>query len=611
MATVSQTDFNQALLDHQAGRLAEAEAVYRNFATQTPDNADVWHLLGALCQQKGAISEAQQYLDRALELNPDFPEALNTRGILLKDLGQLADAESDFRTALGLVPDFPQALTNLAEIRRLIGDFDEATKLNKQAIASAPDLASAHNNLGATQRDLSDFKAAIAAFKQALRLDPILVDAEINLVATLNLAGHAAEALILAQKAVEKAPDYAPTHNALGLIYFDSGMIEEASACFEKACHLDSDYGEAQGNFANCLARLNQLEDAIDHYDIALRTEPDNADIWANKAAALQAQNILIDALEAAETALQLSPDHADGHWNRGIARLISGDFTGGLADYEWRWRLPEFKTRQFNAPQLATLGEIDGKTVLIHSEQGYGDTIQFVRYVHLLVDHNPQKILLETHEPLKPLMAAMPAISQVYLRGESLPPFDAHIPIMSLPHLFDTTLETIPAKTPYLTAAAACTLDLSSETKLRIGLVWAGRPSHKNDRNRSIPIETLAPLYEVEKAAFYSLQLGKNTTDIASIPAITDLSTYLTDFAATAAIIEQLDLIITVDTAVAHLAGALAKKCWLLLPFAPDWRWLLERNDSPWYASIKLFRQSEPGDWPAVIKAVVQELEN
>jgi len=615
MTALSQIDLNDALAAHQAGRLDEAEAVYRKFAAETPENADVWHLLGALSQQKGIIQDAQQYLDRALELNPDFPEALNTRGILLKDLGQLPAAENDFRKALGLVPDFPQALTNLAEIRRLIGDFDDATKLNKQAIAIAPDLASAHNNLGATLRDLSDFKAAITAFKHALDLDPNLVDAEINLATTLNLAGSADEALIVAQKATEKSPDYAPAHNALGLIYYDSEMIDEASICFEKACYLNSDYSEAQANFANCLTRLNQPEDALDHFDIALRIAPDNADFWANKAAALQAQNNIAGALEAAEQALQLNPNHADGHWNRGIARLISGDFRGGFADYEWRWQLPEFNARQFSAPQLTTIGDIAGKSVLIHSEQGYGDTIQFIRYVQLLANHNPQAIYLETHEPLKPLMAAVAGIEQVYLRGETLPVFDAHIPIMSLPYLFATTIETIPAETPYLTPAADCPVDFAGdfadETKPRIGLVWAGRPSHKNDRNRSLPFTVLAPLFKLENAAIYSLQLGENANDIATIPTITDLSAQLTDFAATAAIIEQLDLIITVDTAVAHLAGALAKKCWVLLPFAPDWRWLLGRNDSPWYASVKLFRQAAPGDWPAVVKAVTRELTN
>ncbi len=608
MATLSQNDLENALVAHQAGRLAEAEAVYRQFGAEMPDNADVWHLLGALCQQKGVIPEAQQYLDRAIELNPDFPEALNTRSILLKELGQLPAAERDLRKALSLVPEFPQALTNLAEIRRLSGDFDEATKLNKQAITLAPELASAHNNLGATHRDLSDFDAAIAAFRHALSLEPILTDAEINLAATLNLAGSAEEALSVAQQAAANAPDYAPARNALGLIYFDSGMISEARRCFEKACLLDSEYGEAQGNLANSLTRLNLLDEAINRFGIALKVAPDNADIWANKAAALQAQNKIGEALEAAEQALKLSPDHADGHWNRGIARLVSGDLKSGFTDYEWRWQLPEFKSRDFDAPQLKNTGDITGKTILIHAEQGYGDTLQFVRYIQLIAEQNPQAIYLETHEPLKSLMTTVPNIAQVYLQGETLPSFDVHIPIMSLPHLFGTSLKTIPADTPYLTAPAESPIDLSKEPKTKIGLVWAGRPSHKNDRNRSLPVEALTPLFEVENIACYSLQLGENVNDISTIPAITDLSSHLTDFAATAAIIEQLDLIITVDTAVAHLAGALAKKCWVLLPFAPDWRWLLERNDSPWYASVKLFRQAAPGDWPNVIERVCQE---
>ena len=612
MTPLSQNELIQALIAHQEGRLDEAEKLYRQLAEVAPDNADIWHLLGALCHQNGDIAQAEQYLDRAIELEPNFAEALNSRGILNKDTGQLVAAEQDFRAALTLIPHFPQSLTNLADICRLKGNFKEAETLNDQALKLAPDLAPAHNNLGAIKRDLSNLEAACEAFQKALELDPTLSDAAINLALTLNTMGETTKAIQTATEANRQAPDYAPAKNCLGTIYFDSGRIKNAHKYFKEAVILDPEYADGHNNLANSLTKLGNLTAAHQYYDIALKISPENPDYWGNKAATFLAENKISGALSAVEKALNIQPDHADATWNRAISRLISGDLAPGFTDYEARWRLPEFKRRKIDCPLWQ--GEpLAGKTLLLYSEQGYGDTLQFIRYVSLLAAQNPKAIYLETHEPLRNLLSQITEIDQIFVRGEALARSDYHLPIMSLAHLCGTTLATIPATSSYLNAPAnkiaGLTLDSDSETKSKIGLVWAGRPTHKNDRNRSLSLGALMPLTENKRVQFYSLQLGKAQNDLVAQSAIIDLSSYLTDFSATATLINQLDLVITVDTAVAHLAGALGAKCWVLLPFAPDWRWLLDRNDSPWYPSLTLFRQSDPGEWEPVINDIAQAL--
>lgn len=611
MASHSQNDLNKALLAHQEGRLKDAEALYRHALESTPDNADIWHLLGALSHQKGADREAEEYLNRALELLPNFPEALNTRGILLKDSGRLSKAEDDFRAALQEVPNFAQALTNLADTLRLTGAFNEAKELSEQAIQAAPDLAAAFNNLGAIERDLSHLEEACRAFEKALELDPGLIDAAINLATTLALRGEGASALRTAKRAVQKAPDYAPAQNCLGSLHFDNENIEEAHLCFKTAAALEPDYAEAHNNLANTLTRLGKLEDAQDHYDKALEKEPENPDFWANKAAAFQAQNDIAACLKACEKALKINPNHADARWNRAMARLISGDLAGGFADYQARWALPEFSRRSLPAAEWA--GEdLAGKSILLHSEQGFGDTLQFIRYAALLKAQKPTAIYLETPAPLCRLLAPMAALTDVFKQGETLPKTDYHAPLLSLPYLCKTTLDTVLATLPYLYAPrdiADFPGGIDNETMTNIGLVWAGRPSHKNDRNRTLSFKSLLPLFNVNNTQFFSLQLGDAQKELSASAKVIDISGYLEDFAATAALIEPLDLIITVDTALAHLAGAMGKKCWVMLPFAPDWRWLLDRDESPWYPSLTLFRQPRPGDWATVIQHITEKL--
>ena len=606
------SNITKALGAHQTGNLKEAEKLYLKCIRITPNDSNGWYLYGALCHQIGKTSQAKEYLDRSIELTANFPEALNIRGILYKENGQMTEAEHDFRAALSLNPTFAEAMTNLADTCRLTDNHTEAKQLNNRAIKLAPGLAPAHNNRGAIEKELGNLEIAELAFRAAINLDPNFIDPVINLIITLRMLGQTDIALQKAIKTVKKVPKYAPAHNSLGLVYYDLDRNKEARDSFKRACANDPNCADAHNNLGITLTRLDCLSEANHHYNIALKLEPKNPSFLANKATNFQAENRVGEAIKACNTALNAEPNHADARWNRGIARLISGDLIGGFADYEARWLLPEFKNRRFSS-QLWQNEDLKGKSILIYSEQGFGDTIQFIRYVALLAKQKPKAIYLETHKPLINLLKKSNGIDVVFNTGDNLPKSDYHIPLMSLPHRFKATLENIPKKTPYLQVTENSRyLFENSQLKqknMKIGLVWTGRKSHKNDKNRSLPLNFCRPFLKDPNIQFYSLQVGGAEECKKYSNHIIDLSAYLTDFVATGAILNKLDLVITVDTALAHLAGSLGVKCWIMLPFAPDWRWQLNDHYTPWYSSVRLFRQQKRNNWKSVVDEITSKL--
>jgi tetratricopeptide (TPR) repeat protein len=603
---------DKALLAHKKGCLKEAEEIYRVIIKTAPNDCNALHLLGALCHETGNIKEARKHLNKCIKMAPDFYQALNTRGILEKSIGQIEQADLDFRAALTLAPDFPEILTNLADTCRIRGKIQEAERLNSLAIGLAPTFSAAYNNQGAIERELGNLQMASKAFQTALKLDPDLHDAAINLAITLKKLGQTKLAKKIIKTTIKKSVNYAPAHNCLGLIYFDLGENKRAKNSFAEACRINQNYPEAHSNLGNSLTRLNQIAAAQDHFDIALTLEPSNPDFWSNKAASLQADNRIKDGIDACNKALAINPNHRDSQWNRAIAYLISGNLLDGFAAYETRWHLPEFKNRSFNS-QPWKGQNLKNKTILVYSEQGFGDSIQFVRYISLLCAQRPRAVYIETHKALNKLFKSIPMISKIYNKGERLPKSDYHIALMSLPHRFKTTLKTIPKVTPYLATKTKSPYKFAtkSDKKIsRVGLVWGGRKTHKNDHNRSIAFNLYQPFLKNPNIQFYSLQKGRSKEYNDSSSTVIDLSGYLTDFAITRSILQNLDLVITVDTAMAHLTGSLGIKCWVILPFAPDWRWLLDRNDSPWYPSIQLFRQGEQNKWGDVINQITSALQ-
>jgi len=577
MGTASIAENLSVAFQHfQAGRLSEAERDCREILAADPEQDAAMHLLGLIALHGGRAVLAVEWIGKACARNPQNAEACGNLGIALKAVGELDRAAASFERAVKLNPGYAEAWTNLGNLRLAQARLDEAIGCHRRAIAARPDYALGWCNLG----------IALGAS---------------------NLPDDAAEALVSFKRALELNPRFVEAHNNLGLLLQDRGDTLRALDEFDQALFLRPDYAEAHNNRGFALESLGRVKEAAIEYGYALRQKPDYAEAHNNRGGLLQAQGELAPAMACFNRALQLKPDFAIAHYNRALLSLLLGDFETGFREYEWRWGfLPR---RQFSMPLWH--GEpLAGKRILLHAEQGLGDAIQFLRYLPLVAAAGGE-VILEVGEPLLRLAQAMPEVSHVLPAGEPPPECDWHCPLMSLPLAFKTRPDTIPARMPYLEVPEAARrkadqLPLAGPG-LRVGLVWAGNPKHKKDRDRSIPMRMLEGLLNLKGASFFSLQMGAAAEDLARANelGITDLAPQIEDLADTAALIRRLDLVISVDTAVAHLAGALGAPAWVLLPFAPDWRWLLKRNDSPWYPSIRLFRQPWPRDWAAAVDVI------
>ncbi|MGO8921223.1 MAG: tetratricopeptide repeat protein [Stellaceae bacterium] len=415
---------------------------------------------------------------------------------------------------------------------------------------------------------------------------------------------------------VEDPDDFDGLHG-LGIIRAQQGMPDEAIALISAALERDAASPHAHNNLANALQMRGRHAHAIEHYERALALKPDYVEAHRNLAAALRALNRHAAAIARFEQAIALQPDDAEAHLNAALAHLALGDFAVGWREYEWRWRHGGggFQKPAFAQPRWLGEGDLAGRTMLLYAEQGLGDTLQFARYVPLLAERGA-RIVLEVQDGVRALLSRLPGVVACCAQGEALPPFDYHSPLLSLPLALGTRLETIPAEVPYLAPPAATVARWRSRLRgtrgFKVGVVWAGSATHCNDRNRSVPLELLRGLLSGPGVRFLSLQKELRAGDAAllrSLAGLRLLGEELEDFTDTAAVISLLDLVITVDTAVAHLAGALGKKVWILLPFSPDWRWLLAREDSPWYPSARLFRQPATGDWASVLARVATAL--
>jgi tetratricopeptide (TPR) repeat protein len=446
-------------------------------------------------------------------------------------------------------------------------------------------------------------------------LRPDSADAHYNLANTLALEGKLESAIVELNEALRLQPGLTKARNNLGNVLRTLDRPEEAAEQFAQIPPGDPEFSGAYTNMGLALLDMGRHEDAIAAIQQTLAIEPDTAEAWCNLGVVHHARNELDQAMACYERARELKPDLSKVRMNIGLIHLVRGEFEEGWENYEWRWERAPLQRRDFKQPQWK--GEpLNGARILLHAEQGYGDTLEFLRYVPM-VQKAGGTVVLEVQERLVRMARALPGVAEVVKEDDPLPPFDWHCPLLSLPPAFGTRLETIPAETPYVyvpeeARQKAAALDLNGEG-LKIGLNWAGNPSFLHDiyRFRSIALAGLAPLLGVEGARFYSLQIGPEAEQLAqSRWPLTNLGALAGDMADTAAQMERMDLIVTVDTSVAHLAGALGKPTWVLMPYTPDWRWLLEREDTPWYPSMRLFRQQRPGEWGPVVERVRTELE-
>jgi tetratricopeptide (TPR) repeat protein len=496
------------------------------------------------------------------------------------------------------------------------GDLVNADRLYAAVLQHEPENFDALHGLGQLHCQYRRFDSALALIQTALRIDRQRADGFSSLGLVFYYLRRLKDALTSFDEGLRIEPGNAELLNQRGVALLELDRIDEAIASFERALAADSGLLDALGNYGNALFKLNRPAEAIAAYDRALTVVPDNAPLLTNRAIALRRLDRSQEALMSVSRALAVKPDFAAAQFVESLVRLALGDFRAGWRGYESRWQGKNLSAQRRNFTVPLWLGEasLEGKTILLHAEQGFGDTIQFVRYAPLVAARGA-KVMLEVQRELVRLFAGMKGVDRVIGRGEALPPFDLHCPLLSLPLAFRTELATIPAPVPYINAASGDVRlwrELMPQGRPRIGVVWSGDPAHDNDANRSIGLATLAPLFAMADVDFVSLQYRIRDEDEALLPDCPNLlrlEKSFGDFADTAAVIESLDAVISIDSAVAHLAGAMGKQLFLLLPLGADFRWLRERADSPWYPSARLFQQPQFGDWSSAIEAVSQEL--
>lgn len=496
--------------------------------------------------------------------------------------GRLHEAESLLRQILGQKPDHPDALHLLGLIAHHGGHHEAAIELLRRAIVGLPEAADLYANLGAVLGSLRRYDQAIEQYRRALALDPGHPDAHNNLGNAFARTSQRSEAEAEFRRALELRSPFPEAINNLGLVIRDQGRSQEAVSYFHQAIALRPNYAEAYNNLGATLERLGRHPESMAAYHQALAR-------W---------------------------PDFAEAQFNLGLSLLLQGDFEQGWPLYDARRRMIDASVARDFAQPLWDGAPLGGRRILLHAEQGHGDTIQFVRYVPMVAARGGQ-VIVQCQPALVRLLASQETFGQVIAQGEAPPAFDVQCPLMSLARIFRTTLQNIPTPIPYIRPEQPLVEQWRRRLapygdKMKIGLAWAGSAVHIFDRDRSFPLSALAPLAQVKGARFFSLQKGPEAAQAKSPPAGLDLvdhSDLLNDFADTAALIESLDLIIACDTAVVHLAGAMGKPAWVMLPFAPDWRWMLNRADSPWYPTLRLFRQPTSVDWVTPIEQARQAL--
>lgn len=543
--------FEAAWQLHQSGEFRPAEEGYRRTLQREPRQARVWFVLGNLLQAQDRTHEALACFQQATELEPREPEGYFHLANSHLKLEHWVEAEAAYRQCLALRPDHLEALVNLGFALGEQRKHDEAEECYRKALAIKSDVPEIHQNLGNTLRD----------------------------------RGHLEEARDCYHRALAMRPDYAKAHVNLGVALIALGEPEAAIAHLNRGVELQPDFAEAFNSLGAAASVLRKFDEAHAHY----------------------------------AHAIQLKPDYADAHWNRSLLWLLQGDFERGWPAYEWRWRCPRALPKPTYSEPVWDGSPLNGRTILLYGEQGLGDTLHFVRYARI-VKALSGRVVIQCQRSLLPLLATCPGIDQLVAQGETPPRFDVQAALMSLPLILGMRAHDLPGDVPYLTADPALVehwrWQLAPLRGFRVGVAWQGNARHPWDRHRSVKLEHFGPLAQVPGVRLVSLQKedqgpacekAELPFDMVSFGSLLD--TTAGPFMDTAAIIANLDLVVAVDTAVAHLAGALAAPTWLALNYSADWRWLLDRDDSPWYPTMRLFRQQRPGDWPGVFRSMAEEL--
>lgn len=582
--------FNLGNLLLSQDEIAAAIDAYERALQCDGSNADAWFNLGAACQRREDWRRAIGHYRRALNLqsaaHPDSGRSIEVArthaalGGSLARIGEYTEAETHFNLALQLDPTLAEANAGCAELQLHFGHPRRAAALYRRAIAEQPDRPEFHHSLGRSEQAAERYSEAIAAYERAVALDPDLADSLCN----------------------------------LAVCHQQCDQLDAALDCCARAIRVDPKHAGAWINRGITLRYQERNVEALQAYDMALALAPESIDVLVGRGAVYSAMARPRDAIADYDRALRIAPDHSLAHWNRSLARLQLGDFRGGWEEFEWRWKWSGFRSPRRHADITPWRGEsIRDQPLLLHAEQGFGDTIQFIRYAALAAERAGQ-ILVEAPAPLCRLLRAVPSVSEVVATGSRMPSVAAQVPLMSLPNIFGTELGTIPAETPYFDLPPTLTPPMprvSAPNALHVGICWKGQ---SDARRNNLPLRAITRWCRLPRIVFYGLQVDASVDELrelAGCQSFHHVAPGFNDFLDTALFIRDLDLVISVDTAVAHLTGALGRPAWILLRHASEWRWLLDREDSPWYPGMKLFRQTHPGDWEPVIESVRAALSN
>ncbi|MDZ4870402.1 MAG: tetratricopeptide repeat protein [Alphaproteobacteria bacterium] len=597
----------------QSGQADEAKRLLADLLAREPNNADALALTGLAHAHRNENEDAARFMSRALVLNPHHAATLFNYANVLRKLGRWSDAEQAYARVIAIKPDHIEARRNrghmLAEMKRDVDALAVLDRVPTENIQTLTLRAKLRMNADRASDAFADFELIVA-------LDPQNWEAWNNRGILLDKVERYEDALKSYDRALALAPNDGNVLHNRGAVLLCLSRFDEALPLFEHLIATDPDHADNWSCHGVALASLMRLEEALASFEKGLELDPDSLRARNGKGMALVALGRPDKAIPEYKKAAALHVGNPMTHGNLAFAELVSGNLTDGFANYEWRRKDGPIGKSQRDYPQPEWTGEnLAGKTLLLHPEQGLGDVVQFGRFVPVLAAQGAH-VILETPPALTTLMRSLDGNHTIVGTGDRLPPFDLHAPLMSVAHRLDVTLETIPAAVPYLhadqTKRGAWREKLAPLKGKRVGICWSGHRIHRNDHARSIPFAAFQAALGVPDMSFISLQREVRDADEAQLRAQSNISDWMnevSDFADTAALIAELDMVVTVDTSVAHVAGALGKPVWILITSAPDWRWLLNRQDSPWYPTARLFRQPTIGDWRSVITDVREAL--
>lgn len=649
--TKPDNSFDKAIEAHRQGRADEAEALYRQVLAQNPNHADAIHMLGLLHHQRGDRATAAQLIERSIALLPTNPMAYSNLAEVKRCLGLPQEAEKLCRQAMGMSPNMAAAYVNLALAMHQMGRSSEGLPHALRAVELAPREAGGYSSAAICLAEMQRLPEAIRYFEETIKIVPndimILsslafcyarVEMHEKAVNTMkrgleiapdnphmllsmgilmgqlekfDQAGHWLE------KTLEKSPDFMPAIEHLAGVRTGQKRFEEAIALCKRVLAVNPNALDMTANMGEAMMNLGQFEETIAEMKkvLAIRPLPSVYQSLSNAYARTARPD---EALENINKALDLDPKNAVLHFNKSIILMLMGRYLEAWPEYEWRWQHPRMvgRTRRFNVPQWDGK-PLNGARILLHAEQGMGDTIFFGRYARLIAEQRGGKPVMWVQTSIVEVAKTIPGVEQVVGEAGPLPPVDFHIPIMSLPRIFNTSVETVPAPIPYIKAdpvkSAYWKEELARRTnKFKVGLVWEGGAFQPENFLRSASLPAYAPLADVPGVAFFSLQKGPAEVQSKTPPEgmdFTDLAPFIKDFSDTTAMLDNMDLLVSIDTSVVHFAAALGKKIWMFLAYSPGHMWMYHREDTPWYPNIKIYRQPAFKDWVTPVMRVKADL--